>query len=426
MKLIKRIKILITISLLMISSSLYSNIQYQQSDTNKVIQVNIYLNLCQQYQNSNPDTAIYFGNIGLKYAIQFHYINGIGTFYLNIGKAHYNIGDYNQAMEYFLKSIKIFESINFKKGIADVDMNIGYYYFNLYDYTTAQYYYLQSELIYKEINDINGLAILYHRYGLMLHEKSKTNSKLKFKSLIYYNKALEIFFKLNDKDGVATCYNSIAVTNMDNNKFNEAHNYYNKAINISKQLNNKNKLSVYYGLISLCYVKEQNYNKVIEYANKSILLAQEIKAKDKEAWALQYLWMAYKAKGNYKTSLEMYEQCKSLFDQINNEKQQKYIAKLETQYQTEKIKLLINNLEIEKQIQINKNNQQKIIITLIICFMILLITFIIFIINRLRVIINQRQIIEIQKTQVDEINKLLIIQSQDIIEHLVKLNEKIK
>ena len=111
--------------------SLFLVLKTAKTDTTRV---NAYTKICKEYISSNPDTALYFGNLGLGLAIKANYNQGMSDCYNNIGLVHYYQGNYHKAIEYYLKSLKIKEELGDKKGMSQCYNNIGIVYYYQGDY----------------------------------------------------------------------------------------------------------------------------------------------------------------------------------------------------------------------------------------------------------------------------------------------------
>ncbi len=103
-----------------------------------------------------------------------------------IKEIYYKKEDFNKAMDFSLKTLKLAIRLNDKEKEAETYKVIGnIYYFNFND-NIAKEYYEKALKIYEEINDDKGKACLYVNIGNIY---SENNIK---KSFEYYEKALKI------------------------------------------------------------------------------------------------------------------------------------------------------------------------------------------------------------------------------------------
>lgn len=92
------------------------------------------------------------------------------------------------------------------------------------------------------------------------------------KALEYNFRAAELFDEVNDKDGIANCYNNIASAYSSKGKltsdailFDRAIEYHEKCIKIRKELKDSNNLKNSYNNIATVYLDKNEYDKAINY-----------------------------------------------------------------------------------------------------------------------------------------------------------------
>ncbi len=196
--------------------SLIKVVKNQTEDTTKVNNLNT---LCQDLSSSNPDTAIYFGNLALAAARRLEFVTGEALALKNLGNIYYRMSDYTRAYELYNKSLALYEILNDKKGIAIIVRNLGSIYHQQGNYEKALNYFYRSLEARIQIDDKKGIASLYNAIGLVFFEQvSGQNSLLTIeqdnefidKALEYFNKALEMHKKLEDNVGIAQTYYRIS------------------------------------------------------------------------------------------------------------------------------------------------------------------------------------------------------------------------
>jgi tetratricopeptide (TPR) repeat protein len=118
-----------------------------------------------------------------------------------MANSYNNIGNYNQALEMFLKQEVLAEKANIPASIASALMNIGIIYTQQSDYKKALPYYLKSDSIIKankltkiEYNSFQNLGDLFDRLN-------KNDS-----ALLYYNKAFQIAIEENNSEYLGGSY----------------------------------------------------------------------------------------------------------------------------------------------------------------------------------------------------------------------------
>ena len=249
---------------------------------------------------------------------------GMSMCYNNIGLVHYYQGNYASAIDYYKKSLKIAEELGDKKGIANCYNNIGLVYDEQGNsssskklaadkYARAIEYYQKSLKIFEESDDKKGMSMCYMNIGIVYEEQgysasSEKHAEDKYISAIeYYQKSLKIKEKLGDKKGIAMVLGNIA--NLNNT--------------LADSLVTKKE-------------KTEKYYKAIKLAGKALRIAKEIKTLPLEKEFLIHLSNSYEGLKNYKKALEFHKLYMEANDSLFNEEKNKQITQMEAHYQAEK------------------------------------------------------------------------------------------
>jgi len=430
--------------------SLLNVLNTSKQDTNKV---KACTGLCDAYLRSNPDTAKYFGNLGLNLATKTNYKKGISDCYNKIGNIYEAQCNYPAALENYKKSLKIREELGNKKGIARSYNNIGAIYKDQGNYPLALEYYQKSLVISDGIGDKQEMSYCYNSIGNIHREQGNYNQALE-----YYQKSLKIEEELGDKQEMSYCYNNIGVVYSDHgndqlalenyqkslkileelgdkkgmagsyNNIGEIYSfkcnytkgieYYQKSLKIYEELGDKQGMSLNYNNVANLYNKLKEYKIAMPFAQKGLQIAKEIGTLLLESIAYQNLSESYKGLGNYKEGMENYVLFNHLDDSIFNLEKQKQIAQMEAIYQNEKSQKEIEIKEVQlakKEIEIK--HQETITIAFIVGFVLaVLIAFLI--LWSLQLKKKDNKIIAAEKAKSDEL--LLNILPSEIAEELKK------
>ncbi|WP_176767567.1 tetratricopeptide repeat-containing sensor histidine kinase [Daejeonella rubra] len=235
----------------------------------------------------------------MKLAIKANYISGIGEAYRVKGIGHSYLNDKNQAVKNYLEAVKYFKINKDLKQQARVYNNIG----NLYrfiNYNKALEYYKKSLKITKNFDDEELKAGLFFNIASIL----RLNSKFR-QALFYYNSSNKIFiarkdtvniiinllntgivyyqikeykeaeFRINkaiegsEKKKLFTtligCYTTLSKINYELNEYSEAKINIKEGLKYSKIVKNKN---FEHDLIHAAYLlenKQKNYKKALQY-----------------------------------------------------------------------------------------------------------------------------------------------------------------
>ena len=224
--------------------------------------------------------------------------------YNNLGLAYDSKGDYDKAIEYYQKSLKI----GLKKlgsehpDVATSYNNLGKAYESKGDYGKAIEYCQKALKIDlkklgpehpKVAGDYNSLGLIYKRrggYG---------------KAIEYYQKALKIDLKKIGPEypGVAKLYNNLGAVYSRKGDYDKAIEYYQKSLKIDlKKLGPEHPgVAIEYNNLGVAYSRKGDYDKAIEYCQKSLKINLKKLGPEHPSVAGGYnnLGMVYKSKGNY-------------------------------------------------------------------------------------------------------------------------------
>ncbi|MCX8080239.1 MAG: tetratricopeptide repeat protein [Bacteroidia bacterium] len=439
---------------------------------------NAYMELGNVFQNTNPDTAIYFhtqaekmaekipgsdGELrkgeaimvkGWDYYVKGDYAKSIlhyesslkiaekhqvrrdniikfkskrlnAATQSNIGIVYENQGNYQKAMENYFRSLKMYEEIGDKRGQSVSLGNIGAVYYRQGDYSKSMEYYLRSLKLYKEIGDKRGQSVNLGKIGVVYYSQGYYP-----KALEYYFRALKIKEEIGDKRGLAINLGNIGVVHKEQGdsafragnirlaagRYSRSLEYYLRSLKMYEEIGDKRGQAANLGNIGALYLKQKKYKIAEEYLKKAENL-------NKELGTIYYLKDNYNSlsdlcqqSGRYKEALEYYKEHIKYKDSLMREENQKAAIQKEMQYNFEKEQAL-KEKEHQKKLELERKEKEKqrIITWFVAAGLVLVVVFLGFVINRLNVTRKQKNIIEKQKKIVEE-QKLIVEEQKKLVE----------
>jgi two-component system NarL family sensor kinase len=268
--------------------------------------------------------------------------------YLLYSSYHFNVSNYDDAIEQGLTAIKNFEKKGIKDGIIKCKNLLAQVYQLKNDLPKAETLLQENLLQFDKISDSRIKAATLHTYANTLGMQGK------------YNEALE-----TDKKGIELCgeaeemkfylsqfFDNIANCNMYSNHFADAKKYFIKSLVIDSSYGNSKQMSDTYLNLGNLALLQKNYNEAAADLQHSIMLAQKSGYKQAIYQAWQLLSDVYKQTGNTAEAMTALKKAYSVKDSIINEKSESKIAELETVFQTEKKE---QQLKFQKAEIIKKN-----------------------------------------------------------------------
>lgn len=290
---------------------------------------------------------------------------GQGETYSNISSVFYLMGRTDDAISYQKKSIELRERQNDVPGLAITNTNIGQLYI-LKDSFPKALYHLQQAVRYAE--KIRNPKLIAGSYAGMSSYYSRSKN---YKSALeWQSKAIRIFEEADNKPMLSRLYVAAAMSANATKDSVTAVNYFTKALNISKQLGNKENVSNAYEKLSSFYLSHKEFKDAYENFKQHIVYRDSIKESSTVS-KIEEIRTQYETekKDNEIARLNTEQRIR----QLEIEKQKAIIEgnKLGAKQKEDEIKLLSQQQqlgdarieqqekELERQMLLAKNNQQE-------------------------------------------------------------------
>ena len=242
----------------------------------------------------------------------------------NIGAIYKRLGNYTKALDYFQRSLKIEQEVGTPKGMAVSLNNIGRIYDDQEDYSQALNYYQRSFKINQEIGDRKGIAVSLNNTGriYMLREEYP-------KALDNNERSLKIAEELNDQRLVSNILVDIGLIYQSQGDSLKALDYYHRGLDIYAETGDKKGSAEALKNIGLVYQKHGDHPKAVEYCKKALIINQEIGGLGYERDACQCLYETYKAMGKASEALVYLEKLRVIDDSLNSAETIKQLERME-------------------------------------------------------------------------------------------------
>ena len=290
--------------------SLQSKIQDSKSDSGRV---NLLCELGKRYLAVNSDSALYFGQEGLKLSTQLNWEKGKGVSYNLIGQSMKYKFNYKEALVYYAKAVEVFKNQpELKKELAKSYDNMGVIYHNVNgDYDSAMLLHKKALDLYSEatVNDSAKIAEECSELGNVCSDRGEYN-----KSIEFHYKALKIHQqRKNDTIGIAKSSNDIGNVCYLQGSYEKAQMYFSQALTIYKSLSQRDTTrEIRYAYadclnnLSNLYLAEKKYDSASENFEKALTIYEKIKANDGIIANLNNVAQCYLFQRNYQKALESY------------------------------------------------------------------------------------------------------------------------
>ena len=257
--------------------------------------------------------------IGLKKLGENHV--WVASSYNNLGSVYSKKGNYDKALEYYIKSLDI---VSEKSSLAPVSYNnIGTIYLDKGDYDRALEYLQKALSIRRQAleEENTEIARFYNNIGLVYKGKGDYDQALEF-----FQKSLSINLRLFGEENifVADDFNNIGTVYSHKADYDQAIKYYEKSLSANLKILGENHQDVAgnYINIGIIYWRKGDYEKALEIHHKSLAILLGLFNEDNNTVAQNYMYIgnAYRDKGDYEQALEYIGKSLSIRQKLFGEK----------------------------------------------------------------------------------------------------------
>lgn len=341
----------------------------EKTDTGKIMLMN---DISWQYRTSDMNRAILLADSGLRQSIRLNFNRGIskgfilkGVYYTmtgnydsadinykeclalrssqadstgvaaalhDLGTVQLYKGNFSNALDYFLQSLRIEEKYGSKQNIGEGYVNIGDVYMAMNKYDDALTYfnrYLDLKLSDEE--NRGAICEVLNNIGNVYYNKKKYPLSEK-----YYRDAMKIAERYGNNEAIAMSLVGLGDLYVALYRYSEALSNFNDALNISSELGNAEAVADQYNSIAACYLAMDNPDRALMYSDSCLEIAKEIGTIRHIRNAFEVKSKAYFLKKDFKNAYEAHEKYYQYNDSMLNETSANKIAELQTRYETTK------------------------------------------------------------------------------------------
>ena len=325
------------------------------------------INLGEEYSKKKPQKSNYYFLLALDICLKNNSIKSnfwtknLTYIYDSLGVLERKKGNYDAALMYYFKALKIKEQQKNSINIGRSFHNIAMVFNGQREYGKAVKYMRKALPLRFKYNDSISYGVSLNMYGYFKFKLTENDS-----ALYYYQKAKR-YFNLNRR--VTDVNHNLTLFYIREGNYNRAIKIYNENLKLFKDLNLLNRISYTYKSISRVYRKDKKFLLAKSYLDSSKTLA--LKLENKKLLSTIYLDYTKIAttQNKYKDAFENYVTYRKYNDSVFNIKKAKDINTLELNYKFEKEKIKDSLLYVhqkEKLLQTaeNQKSQKQLFVTL--------------------------------------------------------------
>ncbi len=328
------------------------------------------------------------------------------------------------ALDYSQEALELAETVEnpsdgLKRSI-NVSLNgIGNIYQVLEQYDLAIEQFKKSLKLEEALGNKLGLAINYQNIGECLEANGQLEEALQnYRISLAYNEEIE-----SDK-GKVICKNSIAQIYIKQNKLEEALEILEPALMSAEILGDKFIIAPVQINLGRAQMELNQYKEAEKNLNEGLQIAKKHNLPSYVSMAYGFLSDLAQRKEEYKNALEYYQKAKTFNEEVNSDRNLRYVNDMIIRYDSEKknnqIAVLAKENEIVK-LRLRRNQNTIIVVGLALC----LLGFILYILYRQNQLHNEKKMLTLEQTMLrSQMNPHFLFNSLNSIKLYIINNEQ--
>jgi two-component system NarL family sensor kinase len=266
---------------------------------------------------------------------------------LNLRAVYFwHIGQMDSSVSYHLEALRLRERINDQAGMGVSYLGLGGLYVSLDKLTEAEQLLKRAVDIGRSTNNERLIVNAMHFLANIYSKQRKYEQALETDTA-----ALEIAIRLNNKRVISQIYSNMASCFVETRRPRTALIYYHKVLKIDRFFKDDKQIGDTYSNIAGVYLKTGDYRQAIEIGLQAVGLFKKTGYKEGLNHVYPILSTSYAKRGEYQKAFENEREYNSLKGDLFNENSHRTIARLKTEYETEKKEQQVLSLKQQNEIQ---------------------------------------------------------------------------
>jgi tetratricopeptide (TPR) repeat protein len=273
--------------------------------------------LADTYQRlGEPDEALkYYFDYAL-YSQKRNNKKDLASAYIGIGKIYQAQGEYPKATDFYNKAITLSRQNNDKLNEAIALRRLAVWFIDKEDYDKALELLTKSSQINQERSNLYShrynLACDYFDIGLVFINKDDFSSAKEF-----YKKSRVLFEKMKLKNELSDYFFNLGEVYLYEKEYQKALDYYLKGLKIDEVQNNMPGIVSDYDMIGELYAQMDNWNEAESFFKQAVSIGKQIKAPLELASVYHNLGLIFKKKGQKNKARENLRQAQEIYVRLD-------------------------------------------------------------------------------------------------------------
>lgn len=397
------------------------NLQQQLDSLEQVLgeaepekKVQLFMDLSEIYWQHSYDTSLLMAKHALTLAEEIEDQVLLAAALNTMGIAYYLMGDYHNALEYYLEALGENQELGDSSSIGIIYNNLGAIYLDLKDNVNALSYFKDARDIFKIIGDDTYTFSILNNMGTAYIDFEQYDT-----AYMYLLDAYEFAQGKNNLVDVTYALTNLGQVAMSMGLLTKSEDYLKESIEISRSLGDKSMLASTLDGLGELYLEMERYQEAYPYLLEALDYAEEVHSLPDKKEIYKALSSYHETLEDYKEALKYMKLHASTRDSILTQEGLARIKELDVSSRANHLLAAIQSLRLQNEI--NKLNQarMKFLIFFLLAIAILGITLILINYQKNRLKRDSGRLLEEKNLQLERANRKL----KESEKHLRELNQ---
>ena len=235
------------------------------------------------------------------------------AFLHQIGTICQKRGDYDQALDWYKRSLQIKEELGNRAGMANSYHQLGMVSQNRGDYDQALDWYKRSLQIKEELGNRADMASSYHQLGRVAELRGDLDQ-----ALDWYKRSLQINEELDNRAGMASSYHQLGMVAQVRGGYDQALAWYKRSLQIEEELGNRAGMASSYHQLGMVSQERGDLDQALYWYKRSLQIDEELGNRAGMAISYHQLGNVAYLRGVYDHALDWYKRSLQIFEELGN------------------------------------------------------------------------------------------------------------
>lgn len=287
--------------------------------------------LGRDYLNINSDSSVFFLHETVRLAAKTGQHRSEAEAYALLGVHEKNKGNYENALQFHLRALKIKEENHDEPVLATTYNDIGVLYKTMGRFQEALVYYKKSNELCRRLGIQKGIAMTYNNIGTIHRELTGLDS-----ALYYYQKALQEAERTSDPYSISVCLTNVGDIYVDQQRYTEALAMFGRSLAIDRAAEDMTGMASGYNSMARTYSAMKQYPQALAYSDSALATVLKTDLRQDRLTTLMLRAGILEGKGDVGHAVDAMRNYIALKDSLMNEETHRQISELQTKYETSK------------------------------------------------------------------------------------------